>query len=117
MDANIGIYILIGAAVAFFAYRAIANRKGSPALVREKIGSGALVVDVRTPGEYRSGSYPKARNIPLDALSARMRELPKDKPIVLFCASGSRSGQAARLLKRAGFGDVVSAGGLSDMPR
>jgi phage shock protein E len=117
MDGNIGIYILIGAVVLFLSYRAIANRKASPALVREKIGSGALVVDVRTPGEYRSGSYPKARNIPLDALSARMGELPKDKPIILFCASGSRSGQAARLLKRAGFGDVLSAGGLADMPR
>jgi phage shock protein E len=117
MDGNIGIYIAIGAAALFFAYRAIRNRKASTALVREKIGSGALVIDVRTPGEYKSGSYPKAKNIPVDALSARMGELPKDKPIILFCASGSRSGQAAILLKRAGYKDVLSAGGLADMPR
>ena len=46
-----------------------------------------------------------------------MMELePKDKPIVLYCASGARSGQGARLLKQAGFTDVINAGGLDDMP-
>ncbi len=47
-----------------------------------------------------------------------MNELgPKDKPIVLYCASGARSGQAMRFLKQNGFADVVNAGGLDDMPR
>ena len=46
-----------------------------------------------------------------------MNELePKDKPIVLYCASGARSGQGARFLKQAGFTDVINAGGLDDMP-
>jgi phage shock protein E len=85
--------------------------------VKEKIAAGARIIDVRTPAEFKDGSYPGAVNIPLALLPLRIQELePKDKPIVLFCASGARSGQASRLLKQAGFADVVNAGGLDDMP-
>jgi len=86
--------------------------------VKDKIAAGARVVDVRTPAEFKDGSYPGAINIPVSLLPVRMNELePKDKPIVLFCASGARSGQGARLLKQAGFTDVTNAGGLDDMPQ
>jgi phage shock protein E len=86
--------------------------------VREKIAAGARVVDVRTVAEFKDGSYPGAINIPLMLLPTRMNELePRDTPIVLFCASGARSGQGARLLKQAGFTDVTNAGGLDDMPQ
>jgi phage shock protein E len=86
--------------------------------VKDKIAAGARVVDVRTPAEFKDGSYPGAINIPLMLLPTRMNELePRDKPIVLFCASGARSGQGARLLKQAGFIDVTNAGGLDDMPQ
>ena len=86
--------------------------------VKDKIAAGARVVDVRTPAEFKDGSYPGAINIPISLLPVRMNELePKDKPIVLFCASGARSGQGARLLKQAGFTDVINAGGLDDMPQ
>ena len=86
--------------------------------VKDKIAAGARVVDVRTPAEFKDGSYPGAINIPISVLPVRMNELePKDKPIVLVCASGARSGQGARLLKQAGFTDVVNAGGLDNMPQ
>ncbi len=86
--------------------------------VKEKIQAGARIVDVRTPAEFADGSYPGAVNIPLSVLAARMNELePRDTPIVLYCASGARSGQGARLLKQAGFTDVINAGGLGDMPK
>jgi phage shock protein E len=86
--------------------------------VRDKIAAGARIIDVRTPAEFQDGSYPGAVNIPLALLPLRMKELePRDKPIVLFCASGARSGQGMRLLKQAGFTDVVNAGGVDDMPR
>jgi phage shock protein E len=85
--------------------------------LKEKIQAGARIVDVRTPAEFADGSYPGAVNIPISVLAARMNELePKDAPIVLYCASGARSGQGARLLKKAGFSDVINAGGLDDMP-
>jgi phage shock protein E len=84
----------------------------------EKIRAGALLVDVRTPDEFKDGSYNGAINIPLAALLSRQEELgPKDRPLILFCASGARSGLGARLLKQAGFSDVTNAGGLEDMPR
>lgn len=85
--------------------------------VKDKIAAGARVVDVRTPAEFKDGSYPGAINIPVSLIPVRMSELePKDKPVVLFCASGARSGQAARMLKQAGFVDVTNAGGLDNMP-
>lgn len=85
--------------------------------LREKIAAGARVIDVRSPAEFRDGAYRGAINIPLATLPARMRELePKNKPIILYCASGARSGQGARLLKNAGFTEVINAGGLDDMP-
>jgi phage shock protein E len=86
--------------------------------VKDKIAAGARVVDVRSPAEFADGAYPGAVSIPLPALPARMMELePKDTPIVLYCASGARSGQAMRFLKQNGFTDVINAGGLDDMPR
>ena len=86
--------------------------------VKEKIAAGARIVDVRTPAEFKDESYPGAINIPLATLPARMHELePRTTPIVLYCASGARSGQGMRFLKQNGFTDVTNAGGLDDMPR
>ena len=86
-------------------------------VVKQKLQAGATVVDVRSPNEFRSGAYPRAVNIPLPELARRLGEIPKDRPVVLYCASGMRSGTAAAHLERAGFADVVNAGGLGDMPR
>jgi phage shock protein E len=86
-------------------------------VVMEKIKAGAQIVDVRSPEEFRDGFYPGAVNIPVQDLARRMGELKKEKPVVLYCASGARSGAAARVLKQAGYADVVNAGGLGDMPR
>jgi phage shock protein E len=86
--------------------------------VREMIKAGAKIIDVRSPGEFADEAYPGAINIPLNTLSARLDEIgPKDKPIILYCASGARSAQAARLLKQAGFTNFINAGGIGDMPR
>lgn len=71
---------------------------------------GAQVVDVRTPAEFRSGHVPGSKNIPLDQLQTRSKELDPRKPVLLCCASGSRSAMAVSLLKRQGFTDVHNAG-------
>jgi phage shock protein E len=88
----------------------------SASSVKEKIRAGAKIVDVRTPDEFRDGAYPGAVNIPLNELQRRLAEIPKDKPVVLYCASGARSAAAARTMKQLGYVDVVNAGGLADMP-
>ena len=75
--------------------------------IAEHIKAGAKIADVRTPEEFKGGAYPNAVNIPLAALPARMNELPKDKPIVVYCHSGGRSSQAERLLKQSGFSRLV----------
>lgn len=86
-------------------------------IVTQKIKAGARVVDVRTEDEFMDGAYPGAINIPIGALQSRMGNLePKDKPVVVYCASGARSALAAKLLKASGWTDVVNAGGLDDMP-
>jgi len=85
-------------------------------LVRQKIDAGATIIDVRTPEEFRDGAYPGAVNIPVSSLGAYLAEILKEKPVVLYCASGARSASAARAMRQAGFADVVNAGGLSDMP-
>jgi len=80
--------------------------------------SGPLVVDVRSPGEFASGAYPGAVNIPLDQLPQRLGELgSRDREIVLYCASGARSGYAAGILQQSGFANITNGGGLVHMMR
>lgn len=74
----------------------------------------AVIIDVRTPGEYRDGHIPGVVNIPLDELERRLNEVPKDKKVVLICRTGSRSAQGTRLLRSKGFTNVFnSTGGMS----
>jgi len=85
--------------------------------IEELIRSGATVVDVRTREEYEEEHYPNAICIPVDEIAQKADSLgPKDKPLVLYCASGARSAYAARILKMLGFQKVINAGGLYDMP-
>ena len=91
--------------------------RGDPSVVREKIKAGALVVDVRTPAEVAAGAYQGAINIPLDQVEKRLADFGDHKrPVVLYCRSGHRAGQAKAILVSNGFSDVTNAGGLTDMP-
>ncbi len=74
------------------------------------MAKGAQVVDVRSPSEFRGGHVPGAKNIPLDQIQTRSKELDPARPVVLCCASGSRSAMAVSLLKQKGFADVHNAG-------
>ena len=78
----------------------------------------ALVVDVRTPGEFASGHHPRAVNIPVDQVQSRIAEFgDKKKPVVVYCASGVRSGRAKGILEAAGYTSVTNGGGYNDLPR
>jgi len=86
----------------------------SSADARQLVQAGARLVDVRTPGEFAAGHIPGALNIPVQQLDARMSELqPKDAAVVVYCRSGQRSGNAARMLKGAGFVAVHDLGPMS----
>jgi len=118
MDTNL-LYAGIAAILAYLVFQRLTGVGKTPRKdLLAGIKAGASIIDVRTPAEYSAGSYRKAKNIPVADLPGRLGDLgPKDKPIVVFCASGSRSSQAARLLKKAGFTAVMNAGGLGEMPR
>lgn len=76
----------------------------------EAIRNGAFLVDVRTPGEFASGSVAGAVNIPLDWIASRLDELKNKKTIIVFCRSGNRSSQAKSILERNGFSNVLDGG-------
>lgn len=84
----------------------------SPERVESMARSGqALVVDVREGSEYRSGHIPRSKHISLGQLLQRLREVPKDKTVVVVCRSGSRSSRAAEMLMEAGYRNVYNMSG------
>lgn len=74
---------------------------------------GALLLDVREPEEFSAGHAPEAKLIPLGQLAARLQEIAehKDKPVVVICRSGRRSGIAVAQLQAAGFTQVSNVQG------
>jgi rhodanese-related sulfurtransferase len=87
---------------------------GSPALAgavgpitgpvaRQLVKEGALLLDVRTAAEFSGRHLDGALNIPVDALPAALAQLPKDRIIVVYCASGRRSARATAWLRAQGY--------------
>ena len=67
------------------------------------LSQGAVIVDVRTPGEFKSGHIKGAVNIPLDQVKNKVTDLKKKgKPIITCCRSGNRSGMAETIFSSAG---------------
>lgn len=71
-----------------------------------------IIVDVRTPEEYGEGHIEGAKLIPISELEKRLDELPKDKPIIVYCRSGNRSKKAANVLVKNSFRRVYDMGGI-----
>jgi rhodanese-related sulfurtransferase len=73
----------------------------------------ALVLDVREPSEFASGRIPKSKNLPLAELGKRADEIArfKEKPVIVACATGSRTANALKVLKGAGFSDLYALKG------
>jgi rhodanese-related sulfurtransferase len=78
--------------------------------IDELVTKGAVIVDVRTEREFKSGHITGAINIPLDQLPQKMSRLKKDKPVITCCASGMRSATAKKILMNNGFTDVYNVG-------
>lgn len=79
---------------------------------KELVAKGASLIDVRSPGEYADGHAPGAKNIPVDEIAARLAEIPRDKPVLVYCRSGMRSGRAAGILKDAGYENIHNIGAM-----
>ena len=75
--------------------------------------SNAFLLDVRTSGEFGGGHLPKATNIDFRSpdFASKIKDLPKDKPVFVYCLSGGRSAQAAEMLRKEGFQVTELQGG------
>jgi rhodanese-related sulfurtransferase len=82
--------------------------------LKSTIAKGALIIDVRTKEEYKEGHIDGSLNIPLNEIEKAMSWLMKDVPIILVCASGSRSAFAKNLLDENGYEKVYNGGSWDD---
>ena len=86
------------------------NSKKIIAMLPNLKKQGAVFIDVRSQSEFAAANAPGTINIPLQELNIRLNEIPKTFPVVLCCASGTRSGMAKMVLKRSGFKQVYNIG-------
>lgn len=87
---------------------------------KDKLGDENIqLVDVRTPGEYSAGKIGEASNMDFyaDDFKTKLETLDKSKPVMVYCASGGRSGKTAGMMKSMGFKEVYDlSGGYNGWP-
>ncbi len=81
---------------------------------------GAILIDVRTPQEFKSGKLKGAKNFPVQSIHQNINKIKKlnrkNKTVILYCRSGGRAGRAQSILRRNGI-DAVNAGGYAQLKR
>jgi phage shock protein E len=93
----------------------IFGQAGIDPQLEKLVKGGAFLVDVRSPGEYGSGSAKGAVNIPLDVIAKNISKFKGKDNIVVFCRSGNRSGQAKYILEQNGIKNVTNGGTVNDV--
>lgn len=89
---------------------------GNSEEIKELVNNGAVIIDVRSPGEFSGGHAKNAVNIPLDTLGNNIAKIKKyKKPVVLCCASGMRSSRAKGVLINKGVENVHDAGSWGNL--
>jgi rhodanese-related sulfurtransferase len=84
---------------------------GKSESVKDFMDKGAVIIDVRTVGEFCEGHIKGSKNIPLDTIISKVYEIKKmGKPVIVCCKSGMRSAKAASILKNSGI-NVMNGGG------
>jgi len=80
------------------------------------IKEGAIIIDVRTKGEYQQGHIKGSVNIAVDTLRNNLSKLKdKNKPVITCCASGMRSASAKSILLSNGYTNVYNGGGWNSL--
>jgi phage shock protein E len=84
---------------------------------KKLVNEGAVIVDVRTKGEYQAGHIEGSKNIPLDGVKTQVQQLKKSgKPVITVCRSGNRSAMAKSILSSAGI-EVYNGGAWTSLKR
>lgn len=79
------------------------------------VNRNAVVIDVRTVGEFQSGHIKGSKNIPLDTIFSKVDSIKNmKKPVIVCCRSGMRSGQAKSILEKSGI-EVMNGGGWESL--
>ena len=89
----------------------------SPHQAKELQDAGGMLIDVRESHEYRAGHAPGAKHIALSVLERRLKEIPKERQVLVICQSGMRSNQAAKLLSSNGYKVTDVSGGMTNWQR
>ncbi|WP_177760908.1 rhodanese-like domain-containing protein [Flavobacterium sp. I3-2] len=111
------IYIILGAIlliyISYRTYRFVKLDNG----LSEKIENGAIILDVRTEYEYKTGHIDGSINIPLGTIRERYLELDTNKTYITTCSHGLRSVKVETLLKEKGYKNVFNGGAWSDLEK
>ena len=75
--------------------------------------NGAVLLDVRTSGEYRQGHIPGSKNVPLYVMDQVKEVADLDTPLFVYCHSGARSREAVSMLERMGYSKAKNIGGIT----
>jgi phage shock protein E len=86
-------------------------------VIANRVQERAMIVDVRTPEEYRAGHIKTAVNIPYDQVEDRLNEFGDDKdlPIAVYCGHGGRAEYAKQALDKHGYRNVLNLGGYPNL--
>ncbi len=117
MDYTTILWILLIGVVVIYFFTRVKGAKGVTSLnaseFQNALGSHSnkILIDVRTPGEYKGGHIPSAINIPVSDLHTRIGDIAKDKAVFVYCQSGMRSNQAGRILSKHGYSTIFNLRG------
>lgn len=112
------VYAILAVLVVYIVFRILTSRPDvSGKELNDLVANGGKLVDVRSVSEFRNGHIPEAVNIPLERLPEGLKShgITLDTCILLYCASGMRSGSAKRILKKAGYTNALNAGAFSSL--
>ena len=108
------VWVVVGVLILIIVMKFSLSSNISVQDAKEKLESGAVVIDVRTPTEFNSGHLDMAINIPIEEIEKIKHKVnDKNKPILLYCLSGMRAASACGTLKRIGYTDVHNVGSYS----
>lgn len=112
MEGYLPVLIMVAVVAAVFLLKRLGQI--SPAQAQTLLQDGAVVIDVRSPGEFARGHLRGAVNIPVSDLPERIGRMVPDtsRPVLLHCLSGARSGMGARTLRSLGYANVHNLGSL-----